>query len=553
VQGDDPDAESRAPQTIQIPAADQLLAPVAVIAADSTLLYVNAAAAHAVGQEPGRLIGRQMLDLVHPDDRARVDRELRRVVSERRSRGFTTYRLRADPTRNWRVFESIANNLLDDPSVAGILLSSRDVTEQQAHENELYDAAYRDPLTGLPNRAAVDARLDELMAGDAPLAVAIVGIDRFTLINDSLGVATGDAVLRVVGARVGSSVPSTTLVGRFAADVLVLLVVGPAASEARSLLWRVVERVGEPLFVLGHELSVSLSAGIAHKDATATAESLLRDAGLALNRAKAERGGRVELFEAEMRAAAMARLELEANLRRAIARSELSLALQPIVRLSDRTPVRAEALVRWHHAGRAYQPDEFVPVAEEVGLIVPLGDWIIDRAARLAPHAPGGEVLVNLSARQLASPRLTDRIARALAARRLPASRLGFEVTETLLVEDYDYGAEVLCRIRQLGCRVGLDDFGAGYSSLSYLRRLPLDFLKIDASLSAEIDTNPEASAIVGAIIAMADVLGLEVVAEGVETEAQAAALRGLGCTLAQGYLFGRPEEPRDQAVDRNG
>jgi diguanylate cyclase (GGDEF)-like protein/PAS domain S-box-containing protein len=531
----------------QIPAADQLLAPVAVLAADSTLVYVNAAAAHAIGQEPAWLIGRRLFELIHPGDRVRIRRELRRVVSGRSSGGFTTYRLRADQTREWRVFESIAENLLDDPSIEGILVSSRDVTQQQAHERELYDAAYRDPLTGLPNRAEVNRRLDEIMAVDSPLAVAFVGIDRFTLINDSLGHALGDAVLQVMGARVDSSVPTTTLVGRYAADVLVLLVAGPAAPEARSLLWRVVERVGEPLFIAGHELRISLSAGIAHKDATATADSLLRDAGLALHRAKAGGGGRVEIFESGMREAAIARLELEANLRTAIARSELSLALQPIVRLRDRVPVRAEALVRWRHGDREYQPAEFIPVAEEVGLIVPLGDWIIDRAIQLAPHAPGGELTVNLSPRQLAAPGLVDRIARALSARRLPASSLSFEVTETLLVDHYDYGAEVLYAIRQLGCRVGLDDFGAGYSSLCYLRQLPLDFLKIDGSLSADIDTNTEASAIIRAIITMADALGLEVIAEGVETEAQAAAFRDLGCPLAQGYLFGKPTEDTDR------
>jgi diguanylate cyclase (GGDEF)-like protein/PAS domain S-box-containing protein len=527
----------------QIPAADQLLAPVAVIAADNTLVYVNAAAAHAVGREPSWLIGRKLLQLIHPDDRARIRRELRRVSSGRPSNGFTTYRMRADPTREWRVFESIAENLLDDPNIEGILVSSRDITEQQAHERELYDAAYRDPLTGLPNRAEINRRLDEIVAADTPLAVAFVGIDRFTLINDSLGHTVGDAVLQVVGARVDSSVPATTLVGRFTADVLVLLVSGPAAPEARSLLWRVVERVADPLLIAGHELRVSVSAGIAHKDATATADSLLRDAGLSLHRAKAEGGGRVQIFECGMREAAIARLELEADLRQALARSELTLALQPIVRLRDHVPVRAEALVRWRHQGREYQPIEFVPLAEEVGLIVSLGDWIIDRAAQLAPLAPCGEITVNLSPRQLATPGLTDRIARVLATHNLPASSLSFEVTETLLVDHYDYGAEVLYSIRQLGCPIGLDDFGAGYSSLGYLRRLPLDFLKIDGSLGADIDTDPEARAIVGAITTMADALGLEVIAEGVETEAQANVFRDLGCPLAQGYLFGRPSE----------
>jgi diguanylate cyclase (GGDEF)-like protein/PAS domain S-box-containing protein len=526
-----------------IPAADQLLAPVTVVAPDSTLLYVNAAAAHAIGQEPEWLMGRRMLDLVHPGDRARVRRELRQVASGRPSGGLTTYRLRSDPTRGWRVFESIADNLLEDANVGGILMSSRDVTDQKAHENELYEAAYRDQLTGLPNRSRIDEELQTLVAGESLLAVAFVGIDRFNLINDSLGHDTGDAVLQAVSARVRSSMPAAGVVGRFGGDILIILLSGPAASDARSLLWRAVGRVSDPLFISGQELRLSISGGIARKDPSATAESLLRDAGLALHRAMAGGGGRVELFETEMRDAAIARLELEANLRRSITRSEFSLALQPVVSLHDATPVHAEALLRWNFGGRTVEPSEFIGVAEETGLIVPLGDWVIDRAAQLSHAAPGGQVMVNLSARQLASPGLPERIARVLKARRLPASALGFEITETLLIEHFDYTVTMLRAIRQLGCRVGLDDFGTGYSSLSYLRRLPIDFLKIDGSFITDIHTDPQSNAIVGAIISLASALGLEVVAEGVETEAQADSLRELGCALAQGYLFGRPVE----------
>jgi diguanylate cyclase (GGDEF)-like protein/PAS domain S-box-containing protein len=532
------------PITIRlIPAADQLLAPVTVVAPDSTLLYVNAAAAHAIGQEPEWLMGRRMLDLVHPEDRARIRRELRRVASGRHSAGLTTYRLRSDPTREWRVFESIADNLLEDANVGGILMSSRDVTDQKAHENELYEAAYRDQLTGLPNRSKVSEELHALVANESSLAVGFVGIDRFNLINDSLGHTTGDAVLQAVSARVRSSMPAASVVGRFGGDVLIVLLIGPAAKDARSLLWRAVSRVSDPLFIAGHELRLSMSGGIACKDPSATAESLLRDAGLALHRAKAGGGGRVELFETEMRDAAIARLELEANLRRSIARSEFSLALQPVVSLHDDAPVHAEALVRWNFGGRIVEPYEFIGVAEETGLIVPLGDWIIDRAAQLSRAAPGGQVMVNLSARQLASPGLPERIARVLAARHLPASALGFEITETLLIEHFDYTVNMLRAIRHLGCRVGLDDFGTGYSSLSYLRRLPIDFLKIDGSFITDIDKDPQSNAIVGAIISLASALGLEVVAEGVETEAQADSLRELGCAFAQGYLFGRPVE----------
>jgi diguanylate cyclase (GGDEF)-like protein/PAS domain S-box-containing protein len=521
--------------------AGRLLSPVAVIGPDSTLRYVNAAAAHAVGVEPDELLGRRMIELVHPKDRVRIRRELRMVAQGTPSGGSTRYELRASPVQGWRTFESIAHNFLDDAEIQGILVSSRDVTDQVAYERKLRDSAQRDPLTRLANRATIAEELEVLVRKRAPLAVCFFGLDRFKLINDSLGHTAGDTVLQSVAARVASSVPAGTTLGRFAGDLLVLIVTGPAAREAHALAWRVIERVGEPMFLAGHELRLSMSAGVAELDATATGDSLLRDADLAMQRAKAEGGGRAERARREFREAAASRLELEADLRRAIVRSEFAVALQPIVSLADGAAVGAEALVRWRRAGQLVEPCSFIPAAESTGLIVPIGDWIISRSAALAASAPGGHVRVNLSPRQLSSPGLVDRIRRALAAARIPATSIGFEVTETLLMEDLDFAIGVLSELRSLGCRVGLDDFGTGYSSLGYLRRLPIDFLKIDGSLTADIDANLQARAVLGAILAMADALALEVIAEGIETEPQAAALAELGCGFAQGYLFGRP------------
>ena len=247
------------------------------------------------------------------------------------------------------------------------------------------------------------------------------------------------------------------------------------------------------------------------------------------------------MFSPEMREEVATRQELEADLRRALETDEFSLALQPVVRLDNGETVASEALVRWTSNGREIAPSDFIPIAEETGMMVPLGDWIIDRAARLALMSGGEEVIVNLSARQLASPGLVHRIARFLTRHGLPASRLAFEVTETMLVEDFDYTVEVLLGIQRLGCRVGLDDFGTGYSSFAYLRRLPLDFLKIDSSLTSDVAADPAGRAIVAAIVDMARTLGIETVAEGVETQAQADVLKELGCTYGQGYLFGRP------------
>jgi diguanylate cyclase (GGDEF)-like protein/PAS domain S-box-containing protein len=524
---------------------DRLLAPVAVIAADSTLLYVNPAAAQAVGSGPGSLLGRRMLDLIHPDDRERVTRELQQVSSGQPPSGVTTYRLRADGAQDWRVFESIADNLVDDPTVAGILISARDITEQRARERDLYEVAFRDALTGLPSRAKVLNDLDVSMGRTTPLTVALIGVDRFQLVNDSLGQTVGDDVLRAVGSRLVTSLLEVGRVGRLHSDVFAVLLEGIDDADAHALLWRIVERIGEPFFIASRELRLSSSVGVAHRRSTGTAESLLHDAGLALHRAKAAGRGRVEVFATTMRDQAVARLELEADLRAAITNNELSMVLQPIVRLADRTAVGAEALLRWYPPYQAsITPDVFIPVAEETGLIVPLGDWTIERAAQLVHRVPGGGISVNLSARHLASPGLPERISRTLASQRLPGSALAFEITETLLIEQFEYAVIMLNALRDLGCLVGLDDFGTGYSSLAYLRRLPIDFLKIDGSLIADIDSDPQSEAITQAIITMGHALGHYIVAEGVETEAQAEALRAIGCEFGQGYFFGRPAEP---------
>ena len=527
---------------IEVVVADRMIAPVAVIAADSALRYINPAGALALAQERQWLLGRRMLDLVHPDDRQRIEDELRQVVSGRPAAGTTRYRLRASASRDWRTFESTVDNLLDDPRVDGILVSSRDVTDEVARELALHDAAYTDAVTKLPNRKAIDEALRAAVDSErADVAVGFVSVDRLELIRDSLGHVVVDMISRVVAQRARSSVPPSVLVGQFSNDTLAIVLTGFAADDAQTVLWRVIERLTEPVFVGGQELRLSASAGLVAHDATATVDGLLHNAARALRHAATTGGGRVAMFDPNLRHEARARLELEADLRQAVANDELWLALQPIVRLADATPVRSEALLRWERNGVAVPPEEFVAIAEDCGLIIPIGDRTIDRAARLARRAPGGQVFVNLSPRQLASPRLVDRIGRIIAARQIPPNALGFEVTETLLIEHFDYAAEVMWAIRDLGCPVGLDDFGTGYSSLSYLRRLPLDFIKIDGSLTADIDSDRQARLIVGAIITMAHALDLDVIGECVETPAQAQTLLDLGCAQAQGYLFGQP------------
>jgi diguanylate cyclase (GGDEF)-like protein/PAS domain S-box-containing protein len=525
--------------------ADRMITPVAVIAPDSTLQYINPAGAVILGQDRSWLMGRRMLDLVHPQDRARVARELRRVVAGRPSAGSTRYRLRAAAGLHWRTFDSTVDNLVDDPRVGGILVSSRDITEEMARGDALREAAYSHPVTGLPNRKAIEEKVHSLVAGEwQRVAVGFVGLERLDLIRHSLGHTTVDAIARAAAQRTSRSVPSNVFVGQFDDDTLALVYSGSAVDAAMEDLWRVVASIGQTMFVEGHELRPSASAGCVVADAPTTGDLILQDASLALHRAKSYGGGRVALFDPSLRQAARVRLELEADLRQAVSSDELWIALQPIVSLPSATPARSEALLRWDRDGAPVPPQEFIRVAEEVGLIIPIGDRVIEQASRLARSAPGGQILVNLSPKQLASPRLVERIQLILATAQCPSERLGFEVTETLLIEHFDYAADVIARIRQLGCPVGLDDFGTGYSSLSYLRRLPLDFIKIDADLIAGIDTDHEARSIVGATIAMATALNLDVIAEGVETATQAATLADLGCPHAQGYLFGRPTRP---------
>lgn len=522
---------------------DHLPALVIVVAADGRITYVNQVAADTVGRPASWLSGRKLLDFIHPADRPKARRRLQTIASRRRHPRMATYRVRASSSQEWRELECFATNLLDQPNVNGMLIAARDVTDERAYQRQLHDAAHRDPLTALPNRRELHAFLDRTLKAKAPCALGFVGLDRFKLINDSLGHSTGDAVLVAAANRITQSLPPGGAAFRFNGDVFAVVALSTDPSVARDLLWRVVERVSEPLFLDGHELRLSASAGIVYRDESSTTELLLRNAALALHGAKVGGRGRVEQYEPEMSRAATARLELEANLRTALSRSEFSLALQPIVETASGRAVGAEALLRWHNGTADVPPATLVRVAEESGLIIPLGNWIIDHAASQVSRAPRRYLQVNLSGRQLATPSLRHRIARVISSHGLSPADLGFEVTESVLIEQFEHARSVLDAIRELGCRVGLDDFGTGYSSLSYLRRLPLDFLKVDRSLVADVQSDAQARTIVGAIVTMARALGMDVIAEGVSDEAQAVVLEDLGCEYAQGFYYGRPAD----------
>jgi diguanylate cyclase (GGDEF)-like protein/PAS domain S-box-containing protein len=435
--------------------------------------------------------------------------------------------------------------------------------ERHRFEAALEHQALHDELTGLPNRTLVMdrieqglARLDRRRTG---MAVLFVDLDRFKVINDSRGHAEGDRLLREVARRLQRPLRAGDTVGRLGGDEFVMIcdeIVDE--SDAVAVAERLAEELAAPVDLDGAVVHVSASIGIALAwSAGPTAETLIANADLAMYRAKEEGRDRYALFEEDLHRNMVARHELEAALHVALADDELILHYQPIVRLLDGRITAVESLVRWERPGHGMlPPGRFIQVAEETGLIVPLGNWVIDRALRDAagwPVPPTGEPIdmtINLSARQLAAPGLIDVVVAALDRHQVDPGRVVFEVTESALVDDMDIAVTTLNRLKDLGVRIAIDDFGTGHATFDYLRRFSMaDSLKVDRSFVEGLDgPSVQDRAIVSASLVLADSLGLRSVAEGVETPAQLEVLRSLGCDLAQGYLFSRPVS-RDEAV----
>jgi diguanylate cyclase (GGDEF)-like protein/PAS domain S-box-containing protein len=445
--------------------------------------------------------------------------------------------------------------------------SAKDVAFVQAAANVLADAIERhasdlalrhrvlhDALTGLPNRLSfVDALTDALRRANvsgSPVGILFLDLDHFKLINDSLGHHAGDALLRAVAPRLRAHLRPGDVVARFGGDEFGVLIDRLADDgEAAAIADRVSAAFAQPFSIDGVEHFVSASIGVAvarGSERQVNAELLIRDADAAMYRAKESGRARCVVFDAEMRAWAMRRLEVERELRHALERDELTLHYQPVVNLGSGEISGLEALVRWKHPQRGLlDPAEFVSVAEDSGLIEPIGRWVQDRACRqaldwhrLRPDARPFDVAVNLSARQVAHRDLPATVAEILARTGLEAEHLRLEITESVLVEESASAISSLEALNELGVRLVLDDFGTGYSSLAYLNRFPFHALKIDRSFVDALGIEQERTAIVEAIIGMARALSLEVIAEGVESEVQLAELRRLGCDYAQGHLF---------------
>ncbi len=424
----------------------------------------------------------------------------------------------------------------------GTVLTFNDVTAERAARNEISELAFNDPLTGLPNRRAFRERKLAAIAGDAPFFLLLIDLDRFKAVNDTFGHGVGDKLLVHAGRRILEVVGGSGFASRLGGDELGVFVYGDAQT-AMEIAQGIVRTLSQP-FVLGEvTASVGCSIGLCSGDGVATPDELMQRADVALYEAKRQGKGRVASYRPGLLEATAERHRLEADLREALHRRQFHLAYQPIMSLETGEITGYEALLRWDHPVRgSVSPAVFIPVAEETGLILEIGRWVLEEACREAASWPKGRhVAVNVSSVQFRSHLLPSHLTGALARSGLPAHRLEVELTETALVEDGPTIARALAEIRRLGVKVAMDDFGTGYSSLAHLCDFPLDRIKIDRSFVAAAQADPHAHAVIKAVVALGRDIGIPTLAEGIETVEQLELLRGLGCGAVQGYLIGRP------------
>ncbi len=507
----------------------------------------------------------ELTERIHPDDRASTVEAFTAALDDLTPFAIERRLCLPDGSQRWVCIRGRVE--VDGDGLPNRLLgSAQDVTDHKVAAAALQHQELHDFLTGLPNRRLLVDRLEQALnrLARVPLIVGVINfdVDRFKVVNDDLGYAAGDRLLRDVAVRLQALIRPADTLARADGDEFVVLCEGLAdEAEAVAIADRICAAMTEPFRLENGELVISVSAGIALATQAVDAGTLLADADAALDRAKRAGRGRSAMFAETMRPTGVGRLDTETALRHAISDGDLRVHYQPVVNLLDGQVLGHEALVRWAHPARGLLgPDEFISVAEESGLIVPLGAWVLREACMQAkrfqrrdPRWPHLTMSVNLSGAQLNQAGLIDLISSALRDAELSPQDLQLEMTESVLMDDAPRTITVLQSLHELGVQLSVDDFGTGYSSLAYLRRFPVDVLKIDRTFVGGLGKDLEDSAIVAAVVNLADTLGFTTVAEGVETELQRECLIDLGCSRAQGYLFSRPAAADDAeiALDR--
>jgi diguanylate cyclase (GGDEF)-like protein/PAS domain S-box-containing protein len=531
---------------------------ITVLDADATIVYQSPSIERVLGHAPAEVVGTRFDRLLDPDEKSRL---LQLLADGGAYAGSETEVLECSLRHqdgSMRQFEVLHTNLLEDAAVRGIVLNSRDVSERKAFEEQLAHQAFHDPVTNLANRALFVERARHAVARNRRehngIAVIFLDLDDFKTINDSLGHAAGDEVLREVAQRLATSIRTSDTAARFGGDEFAILLEDVvSAQEAADTAERVLDSLLAPLRLEQKDIVVRSSLGISVVEggSPADADELIRNADAAMYIAKRDGKGGYRLFEPAMHEGVLARLELRADLQRAMVTDQLELHYQPLVRLEDGSVSGLEALLRWRHPERGLVgPDDFVPLAEEMGLIVPIGRWVLREGCRqakaiqeLVPRDVPLTMSVNLSVKQLQHSDIVGDVREALSDSGLAPETLTLEITETVMMTDTDLAVQRLEELRALGVRLAMDDFGTGYSSLSYLSRFPVDILKMDRSFLAA-GASPEASGLATAVVALGQTLNLEVVAEGIEFPEQWTTLRDLGCGYGQGFYFARPMDP---------